>query len=77
MMKKNGFTSPLHPYQILTWIVFAFHSISPGLLIFPNLDSEKGMIFLVIYYISHASVLITGFLCTLSNPTIQKSREPL
>lgn len=77
MLDKNGFSLPLHPYQILTWVIFAFHTIFPVLTIIPLLNFQKRVGFIVLFYLSNLFVLFFGYKSTKSNPTITQSKDPL
>jgi hypothetical protein len=77
MLKKNGFTIPLHPFQILSWVIFAIHTLVPVLLVYPYLNLSSIIIFLFLFYSFHTTVLITAYLATKSNPSISVSTDPI
>ena len=77
MINKNGFTTPLHPYQIISWIIFFWHTIIPPILISPFLDLQEMIIFLIIFYITHILVINFGYKATKSNPSVAISYDPI
>ena len=77
MINKNGFSAPLHPYQIISWIIYFWHTVEPPLLILPYQVQSLKIVFLILFYISHIGVFIYGYKATKSNPTIKITLEPL
>ena len=71
-MKKNGFSWPFHPYQILSWCayLFTFSILIVGIL--PKLEKSIGNIFLYIFvFIFQISVCIIALFCTISDPKVE------
>lgn len=77
MLTKTGFSMPLHPYQVLTWVIFCWHSIIPPILIIPSESLGEKIYFLLLFYTTHAIVLVSGFKATKSNPSISMTPQPL
>lgn len=68
--KTNGFSLPLHPYQIMTWLIVLWHTILPiiAYTVLPSLQVSK--IFPIIFYLSQVILIIIGFIVTKSDPSV-------
>ena len=77
MITKNGFTFPLHPFQILSWIIFFIHILIPVLLLYPYISEPRGIVLMILFYLFHAIVLVSAFLATRSIPSIEVKKDPI
>ncbi|CAG9328334.1 unnamed protein product [Blepharisma stoltei] len=77
MTKKNGFRRPFHLFQITSWILMILHTVISILCVSLFLSNDLAILFLVLFYTFHISVLIEGYIATSSDPTIAINVEDL
>ncbi|OMJ74695.1 hypothetical protein SteCoe_26339 [Stentor coeruleus] len=77
MLTRNGFSCPLHFLQVFSWFLELWHVFVPIFIASKENLSIKSLSFLVLFYISSFSVIISGYLATKSNPSISVKAEPI
>lgn len=77
MEKINGFSCPLHPWQILSWLWIIWHSTLPGAILPIKTNSPTYLLLPLLFYLIWLFVIIFGFLLTKSNPSQSKSIDPI
>lgn len=75
MLTKNGFSLPLHPYQILSWIIELWHVIVPIFFTARDFHSPGIVCLYILFYLSSIIVILAGFLATKSIPSIDLNIE--
>ncbi|CAG9321250.1 unnamed protein product [Blepharisma stoltei] len=68
-VKRNGFGTPLHPFQIISWVVATFHLFLSSIVIVTMLDITPRIIFGVGFFTSKAFLIILAYKATKSDPT--------
>ncbi|CAG9324202.1 unnamed protein product [Blepharisma stoltei] len=68
-MKKNGFSLPLHPYQMLSWILLILFSISFYALYLPIMPSGLFEFYLLSFTILYLLTIFWIYLTTHGDPT--------
>mmetsp|Transcript_19138 Transcript_19138/g.34903 ORF Transcript_19138/g.34903 Transcript_19138/m.34903 type:complete len:326 (-) Transcript_19138:638-1615(-) len=77
-VRLNGFTLPLHPLQVTTWVLMLILTVTFYTLVVPPLGRTLQICSVLVYTLSLISTCFFGFLCTRSNPsdpTIDEERQ--
>lgn len=77
MLAKNGFSLPLHPFQIISWLIELWHLLIPMLLATSNFEAPEIISLNILFYVSSFFVIFAGFLCIKSVPSIDIMPEPI
>jgi hypothetical protein len=67
--RKNGFGLPLNPWQIASWILYAYDLIIYTYQVLPSLPEASSLTFLSIYLSLIFLILAFALIATISNPT--------
>lgn len=67
-MRKTGFSCPWHPLQMISWVITAFNIIVCSIMFSTVFKLPYSAIGGVLFFVSQASVLVSGFLVTNSDP---------
>jgi hypothetical protein len=71
--KTNGFSLPLHLYQLGTWLLVFWHFFIPIITQIVSPFSELSFTFPVLFYISSVILVVSGFVVTKSDPGAYKT----
>ena len=69
VVKRNGFTCPLHKLQVATWLLAGVQVGGSYGLIYPELKETAGVSFLCLFSLSLTTTLVLCLLTTASDPT--------
>jgi palmitoyltransferase len=68
-VKKNGFSTPLHPFQILSYILTLLNIFTAALAFPPILPTPAVLVLWTAYPLSQFLVVAFGFIVTRADPT--------
>jgi palmitoyltransferase len=68
-VRENGFSLPLHPLQILAWVLMTTLTVTYYILTVPALPTPYQAVFSVVYSTALTLTAALGYICTKCNPT--------
>jgi hypothetical protein len=67
--KKNGFGLPLHPYQLISYILTVFNLLIAPLVLLPLQSLTHKIMLTVLYFATQFVVFVLGYKATNADPT--------
>ncbi|OMJ87197.1 hypothetical protein SteCoe_11120 [Stentor coeruleus] len=76
-MRKNGFNLPLHPLQVVLWLIIVYQIATNEISVISALEYPQNIIYIILYHLTLLIVLIFGFYASFVNPTDEVSKLAL
>ncbi|CAG9314752.1 unnamed protein product [Blepharisma stoltei] len=78
--RTHGFSLPLHPAQIFSWLITLFNIIVVSLVYFPSMKIYSKITFAILFYVSELFCIDFAFwamVCDPTDPMVYEHREKL